>query len=132
MANAMYAAGRQNFADGNISFSSHTMKLVCTDHADDNPDVAVDDALNDIAGAARVATSPALASKTNVGGTLDAADVIIAAVTGDQFESFTLYKDSGVESTSFLIAKWDTATGLPFTPDGTDLLIIWGTKILTI
>ena len=132
MSNAMYAAGRQNFADGNISFSSHTIKLVACDHADDNPDIAVDDALDDIAAAARVATSPALASKTNVGGTLDAADVTIAAVTGDQFESFTMFKDSGVESTSYLFAKWDTATGLPFTPDGTSLLIIWGTNILTI
>jgi hypothetical protein len=128
----MYAAGRENFAAGNIAFNSNTIRLVGVDHADDTPVPATDDALNDIGAPARVFTSNALASKTNVGGTLDADDVLVSAVSGDQFESITLYKDSGVESTSYLIAYWDVVTGLPYTPDGSDLLIIWGTKILTI
>ncbi len=132
MSNQMYAAGRENFAAGNISFPSNTVRLVGVDHADDTPNPATDDALNDILLAARVFTSNALASKTNVGGALDADDVLVTAVSGDQFESISIYKDSGVESTSYLFGYWDVVTGLPYTPDGSDLLVIWGTKIMTI
>ena len=130
--NQMYAAGRENFAAGNISFNSNTIRLVGIDHADDTPVPATDDALNDLLLASRVFTSNALANKTNVGGSLDADDLLVSAVSGDQFESISMYKDSGVESTSYLFAYWDVVTGLPYTPDGSDLLIIWGTKILTI
>lgn len=67
---------------------------------------------------ARVATSGALANKTSTLGVADADDIIIAGVTGDQFEAVVLYEDTGTASTSRLIAYWDTAGGLPLTPNG--------------
>jgi hypothetical protein len=93
----MYAAGRENFAAGNISFNSNTIRVVGIDHADDTPVPATDDALNDFLLASRVFTSNALANKTNIGGSLDADDLLVSAVSGDQFESISMYKDSGVE-----------------------------------
>ena len=36
-----------------------------------------------------------------------------------------IYQDSGVEATSRLIANIDAATGLPVTPNGTDITVQW-------
>ena len=36
-----------------------------------------------------------------------------------------LYRDTGVEATSALIAYIDTATGLPITPNGGDIIVNW-------
>jgi len=120
MANSLFDAGRGHFLDADIDWSVDTIKLIFVDHADDVPLPASDDALDDILVAARVATSGAFAGKTSTGGVADANDVTVTSVTGDQFESIVIYKDSGVESTSWLAAFIDTATGLPCTPNGGD------------
>lgn len=125
MANALFDKGREAFLGGDLDWDAHTIKLVFVDHADDNPDVATDDNLDDIAAAGRVATSGAFAGKTKTNGVADADDVTLTSVTGDQFESIVIYRDTGVESTSTLIAKIDTATGLPFTPSGGNVTVTW-------
>jgi len=107
-----------------------TIRAMFVDHADDTPAVA-DDFIDDILSAARVpaiASCPALASKTNgtvAVGTFDAADTVFTSLTGDQSESLILFEDSGVESTSDLISRWDTATGLPLTPSGGNVTVAW-------
>jgi len=60
---------------------------------------------------------------------MDAADVTYTAVTGDPSEAVVVYKDTGVEGTSQLIAYIDTATGLPVTPNGGDITIQWDNGI---
>lgn len=105
------------------NLSSGDIRLVCVDHADDNPDLVADQDLADILLAGRVAVSAALASKTVVDGTFDHADVTLTAVTGDQFESIVYYSHTGTETTAALIAKIDAGTGLPFTPSGGDIQI---------
>ena len=118
MANALFDAGRENILGGDIDWDANTIKLVFVDHTDDTPLPATDVALSDILAAARVATSDAFTTKTKTAGVADADDVTVASVTGDQFESIVIYKDTGVETTSLLIAFIDTATGLPCTPNG--------------
>jgi hypothetical protein len=56
-------------------------------------------------------------------GVIDAADMSPAftAVSGSSVESMSLYEDSGSAATSDLVAYWDTATGLPLTPNGGDV-----------
>jgi len=125
MANALYDKGREGFLDGSIDWDTNNIKVVLVDEADDTIDLAVDDNLDDRAAASRVATSGNLANKTVTNGVADADDVTFSAVSGDQFESFDLYKDTGTESTSRLIANIDTATGLPATPSGGDITIRW-------
>lgn len=106
------------------------IKGMFIDHADDTP-VVGDDFIDDILAAARVpaiASCPALASKTNgvvAVGTFDAADLTFTALTGDASESLILFEDSGVETTSDLVARWDTATGLPLTPSGGNVTVVW-------
>ena len=36
-----------------------------------------------------------------------------------------IYRDTGTEATSPLIAYIDTATGLPITPNGGDIIVVW-------
>lgn len=117
--------------------TSLTIRAMFVDHADDTP-VVTDDFIDDIASAGRVpalGSCPALASKTNgvvAVGTFDAADTVFVALTGDQSESLILFEDSGTEATSDLIARWDTATGLPLTPNGADVTVQWNASgILT-
>ncbi|MNC44515.1 hypothetical protein D3C75_934250 [compost metagenome] len=47
------------------------------------------------------------------------------AVTGASIEAIVIYADTGTESTSPLIAFIDTATGLPITPNGGDIIVTW-------
>lgn len=125
MANALYDKGRQGFLDGSIDWDTDVIKVVLVDAADYIVNLATDDNLDDVPAVARVATSGALASKTVTDGVADAADVTLTAVSGDPSEALVIYKDSGVESTSRLIAYIDTATGLPVTPNGGDITIAW-------
>jgi hypothetical protein len=42
-------------------------------------------------------------------------------VSGATVEALCLFKDTGTPATSNLICYWDTATGLPLTPNGGDV-----------
>lgn len=133
MANALFASGRGFFLDGSISWSGATIRIMFVDHADDTPVAATDDYLNDIATAARVPAGtdgtqtnhPQLTSPTTTGGVADAADTTFTALTGDVSESLVIYKGTLTDTSSPLIAYIDTATGLPFTPNGGDAIIVY-------
>ncbi len=129
MANALYDKGREGFLDGSIDWDTDNIKVVLVDAADYTVDLVNHDNLDDIPAAARVATSANLASKTVTGGVADAADITFTAVTGDVCEALVIYKDTGVESTSRLIAYIDTATGLPVTPNGGDINVVWDSGV---
>jgi hypothetical protein len=87
---------------------------------------AEDEFLADIPAPARVAVSPALAAKTYALGIFDAADVTLPSVpAGPSCEGMALFVDSGDPATSRLVMYLDTVTGLPVTPDSTDIVIHW-------
>lgn len=131
MANALFAAYRTAVLSAPPNLSSATIKAMFVDHADDTPSTSADDFINDIASAARVpaiASCPTLGTKTLgtvAAGVFDAADTTFSSLTGDQVESLILFEDSGTESTSDLLAYWDSATGLPLTPNGGDVTVTW-------
>lgn len=125
MANSLYTKGKENLLNGNINLSSNTIKCVLVDAADYTPNLSTHDALDDIPSGARVGTPQTLGSKTFTNGVFDAADVTFPSVTGDPCEYLVIYKDSGTESTSYLLALFDTATGLTVTPDGNNINVAW-------
>lgn len=132
MANFAFDSYRNNVLGSGtrVDLDADTINGMFVDHADDTPAVT-DDFIDDILSAARVpaeASCPALGSKTvgSVGvGVFDAADLVFTSLSGDQSESLILYKDTGTESTSDLIVRWDTATGLPLTPNGGNVTVVW-------
>ncbi len=125
MANAHYDNGLRNFLEGNIAWLTDNIKLVLVDGADYSPSLATHDALDDIPVAARVATSGNFAAKSSTGGIADAGDVTLTSVTGDEFEYIAIFKDSGVEATSWLIGLIDTATNMPLIPNGGNVTVAW-------
>lgn len=127
MANALFDYGRDEFLKGNIDWLNDTIKVVLVDEGDDVPDASTDQNLDDILAAARVATGTIdNAAAPSTDGVADADDETLSAVSGDESESLVIYKDTGVEGTSTLIAYIDTAGGtLPVTPNGGDITIEW-------
>jgi len=125
MANALYGLGREKFLDGSIAILTDNIKCVLVDTATYTVAIDTDEFLSDIPSGERVATSSNMGTKTATLGVFDAADVTFTAVTGDVSEALVIYKDSGVASTSPLIAYIDTATGLPVTPNGGDITVTW-------
>ena len=101
------------------------IRVILIDAADYVVSIDVDDFLDDVTGAGRVATSGNFASKTATLGVSDAAYITLSTVTGDVSEALVIYHHTGVEGTSTLIAYIDTATGLPVTPNGGDITIQW-------
>lgn len=125
MANALYAKGRQGFLDGSIDWDTNNIKAVLVDTGAYTVDLANHDFLDDITVGARISTSGNLTGKTVTDGVADAADTTFTAVTGATVEAVVIYQDTGVAGTSRLIAWIDTATGLPLTPNGGDITIVW-------
>lgn len=125
MANALYDKGRQKFLEGGINWLSDTIKVLLVDTGLYTVNLATHEFLSDIPVASRVGTAQTLAGKTSTGGVADANDVTFNTVTGNSVEALVIYKDTGVETTSPLIAYIDTATGLPITPNGGNINVVW-------
>lgn len=137
MANSLFAAYKAvQLGDAAVSgftavnWESDDCRLILIDAADDTIAVNTDQDLADIAAGARVATSGAIGSKTAVLSsntlTMDAADVTLTAVSGDQSEQVVVYRHTGTEATALLIVFFDTfSSGMPVTPNGGDISIQW-------
>ena len=125
MANALYDLGRESFLKGEISWNTDNIKAVLVDTALYTPNLATNQFLSDIPVGARVATSSNLTSKTTAAGVADADDVVFPSVSGATVEAVVLYQDTGTASTSRLIGYIDAATGLPVTPSGGNVTVVW-------
>lgn len=131
MANALYDKGREAFGNGEIDWVDDDIIAILVDANDYTVNLATHQYLSSIDAGARIAggtlgTKVSLASKTNTGGILDAADTTFTSVTGDEGEAIVLCKrDTSTFENSLLIAYIDTGTGFPYTPDGGDVVVYW-------
>tara|TARA_R110000803_G_scaffold209053_1_gene278232 strand:- start:254 stop:664 length:411 start_codon:yes stop_codon:yes gene_type:complete len=126
MANALYDLGREAFLSGDITWDGDAIKTILVDSALYTPNLATDQFLSDVPAGSRTATSSDLVSKTVTAGVADAGDVTYSAVPIDDPQEYVvIYQDTTVEGTSRLIALIDTATGLPVTPNGGDIIVQW-------
>lgn len=124
MANGTFDEGANALLRGEIALLTDTIKIQLIDTNDWTPNFVTDTHFDDVPAPARIGSPVILASKTVSARKFDAADPVFSAVTGDQFEGFVVYKDSGVESTSPLIVFYDTGiTGSPLTPNGDDVTV---------
>ena len=125
MANTLYDKGRQRFLEAQINWGTDTIKCILVDTAAYTANFATHEFFSDISGSAIIAGPVTLTSKTTTGGAADAADCTFPSVSGASIEAIILYKDTGTAGTSPLIAYIDTATGLPITPNGGDIIVTW-------
>lgn len=125
MANTLYDFCRQRFLESQINWMTDTIKVILVDTGAYTPQTAVHQYLADIPISARIAGPVTLTSKSTTGGAADAADCTFTSVSGASIEAIVIYKDTGTEATSPLMAYIDTATGLPITPNGGDIIVTW-------
>jgi hypothetical protein len=121
VANLIYPKGKEKLEDALIDLPTDTIKLALvgagyvfnTTH----------EFYSDVTPASNVIGTPVtLAGKSITNGKFSATSpVVFTAVTGAQVTRVLVYKDTGVQSTSPLICIFDTATGLPVTPNGGDI-----------
>lgn len=127
MANALYGKAKEGFLNGDIDWSSDTIKAALVRGY--TVGLTTHQFLSDVTGTGGgtiVSTTDALSSKTGTLGVADAADAVFSAVSaGAACPNVILYQDTGTASTSRLIAYVDTATGLPVTPSGADITVTW-------
>lgn len=126
MASGVYEKAKEKFLNGTLDLTGN-LKAVLVDTATYSVDLTADEFLSSIPAGERVATSGNLASKTFTNGVFDCQDVVFTAVSGDQCEAVVIYNDTGLDTTSELIAYIDntSATGLPVTPNGGNITIAW-------
>lgn len=124
MANTLYNEARRLFLEAGINWDTDSIKAMLIDTGEYNFSASHQN-LNDVAAIARVTPGVALNTSTTTEGAADADDVTFSAVSGPSIEAILIYKDTGTESTSTLLAWLDTATGLPITPNGGDIIVTW-------
>lgn len=122
MANLIYPTAKKAFLDGDIDLLTDTIKicLLKTAYTYSSAHDFVDDL-----GANRVGTDQTLGTKTTTGGVFDAADPVWTALSSTEVSYAVIYKSTGVDGTSQLIAYLDTITGVPFTPSGADYTLVF-------
>lgn len=125
MANALFDKARQRFLEGQLTWTTDTIKAVLVDTGTYTPNLSAHEYLSDVSGGARISVSGAFSGKSATGGAADANDVTFTSVSGASVEAIIIYKDTGVDASSPLIAYIDTATGLPITPNGGDIIVVW-------
>lgn len=127
MANAKYDKGREKFCTGNIDWMSDTIKAVMIDVAAYTVNISAHEFLSSVPSGARVGTPVALTNKSVTAGACNADPTVFSTVSGPSIEAVIIYKDTGDEATSPLLAYMDTGTGLPITPNSGDITLTWDT-----
>ena len=125
MAKTLYDKARERFLRGQINWDTDTMKVNLVDKNVYTPNFTTHEYLSDVSGSAIVAAGVTLTDKASTAGAADANDVTFTAVSGAESEALIIYKDTGDPATSPLIALIDSATGLPITPNGGDIIVVW-------
>jgi hypothetical protein len=126
MANSVYDKARDSFLSANINMVTDDIRVMLVDSALYTPNTSTHQTLSDVPVGARVASSASgLTGKSVTNGIFDANDHVISSVSGAQFEYLIIYKHTGVDVTSPLIAIIDTSVGLPYTPTGGNVTIVW-------
>ena len=125
MANTLYDKARERFLRGQINWDTDTMKVCLVDKNVYTPNFTTHEYLSDVSGSAIIAAGVTLTGQSSASGAADANDVTFTAVSGAESEALIIYKDTGDPATRPLIAFIDTATGLPITPNGGDIIVTW-------
>lgn len=129
MANRLYPLYKQALLGAGVNLAAGSVKAQLIDAGA----YTYSDAhqfLSSVPAGAKIGAAVSLTSKTVAAGVFDAADATFTSVpagsgSASAVEALAIYRDTGDASTSELIAYIDTASGLPFAPDGGNLTVTW-------
>jgi len=121
MANALYPKAKEAFLNGSINMVANTVTIALVDTGVYTYSSS-HQYRNEVSNSA-VISSTTLANKTITNGVFDADDATFSSVTGANCEALLIFQDTGIQTTSRLIAYIDSATGLPILPNGGDISV---------
>lgn len=124
MSNALYEKGRERLLKAQFDWINDTFNVVLVDNGVYTPNLTSHEYYNAVQ-AGVVAGPVSLASKAVTAGAADANDVTFSSVSGASIESIVCYKNVTNPADSPLLFYIDTATGLPITPNGGDIIVTW-------
>lgn len=126
MANFKYDGFIEAVLKGEVAWVSDNIRAVLV-KSSYTPNKASHNWLSDIPSGDVLATSGNLTSRSATGGVARALDATFASVSGavNSGRAIVLYKHTGTAGTSRLIAYIDTAPGLPVSPVGSDVRVVW-------
>jgi hypothetical protein len=131
MTNALFPNGKSGMMTGLIDLDTAVIKVALVrSYTWDNTDVFMSDI---VAGGTIVGTPQTLGSITTTNGVFDAADSTFTSVTaGAAIGCLIIYQASAVtggadvaNTSQRVICFIDTGTGLPVTPNGSNIVITW-------
>ena len=128
MANALYNKAREGFAKAQINWEADTIKAVLVDSGAYTFSAA-HQFISDVPSGARISSIQTLSGKTATDGACDANDLTFPSVSGASIEVIIIFKDTGTEATSPVLANIDSGTGLPITPNSGDIIVTWDNGI---
>lgn len=119
-----YDKGREKFLCGEIAWLTDEFKAVFVTSSY-TPNFATHEFLSDVPAPTRVATSDAIADKTATGGWAGANRLVWQAFTGAVCAGFVVIKDTGLISTSPLLAYINSGvTNLPLDPNDSKVTLL--------
>ena len=131
MANAVFPNGKSGMMTGLIDLDTAVIKTALVrSYTYDAADVFMSDV---VATGTIVGTPQTLGSITTTDGVFDAADITYTSVTaGAAIRCLVIYQASAVtggadvaNTSQRVIAYIDTGTGLPVTPNGSNIVVTW-------
>lgn len=137
MTQALFSNGKNEFALGNIQWKAtngSTIRAIFVSYNGYTPDLVNNKWFSDIPseclkGLENLSTRESgveLTLLNPVNGICDAQDITITGILSNQtLDGILIYKDTGEDSTSPLIAIIDAGAGLPITTNGNDIIIEW-------
>jgi hypothetical protein len=129
MVSGKYEHGNQSFGNGDIDWVNDPIYAALVDTDQYSVDLAADAYYADLPSGA-IINSILLTGKSNVRGVLGADPTVFPNVAvGINIGAIILWKDTGIASSSQLIAYIDNAPELPATGDGDDVTISWDTGL---
>lgn len=127
--NRLYDHGRNGFLLGSVRWLTDTIKALAVTNLY-VPDFVNDRYVTDVPAGEVLSTSQSLYDKTASAGIAGAAPTRFVAVLGQPIHAIVLFKDTGFDSTSTLLAFIDVASNLPISPEGADLLVQWPSGLI--
>lgn len=125
MANQLFPAGKELLLTGGLDWLTDDVRVaLLRGYAFNVAHTSLADLVT--AGAELVAQSGAMILKTAAGGVADADDVTLVSVAaGAACSSIVIYKEGASNATRVPIAYFDTGIGLPVTPVGDNVNLVW-------
>ena len=126
MSNALYPSAKAQFLSGSIDWRNDTFKvaLLTSAYAFNSAHVFYSEVTGVISTPEAIDSTTLTTGATNV--VADAANTTFPTVlSGSTVTQYVIYKDTGSDDTSPLIAHFSTGAGLPFSTNGGSVTLVW-------